>query len=376
MHPVLDTIGIGLQTPVLDLVAGQQHHLVLSVPSIQTVVSARCTEGERRVGPAALLGTVQYAESESPAVGSTVIVEYIEVRVEGKRIQSVPFRRTAIVAASGRFKLCGLPEDFSGSLMAVNGRDSTASMGVRLASLLGIIGLELPGSLTVTPGAPVRAGTAILTGRVLDPNGRALAGARAAIGGDSAFALTDADGRFALRNLRSGTRAVTVRRLGFEPAEVPVSLHARSPTDVTVRLQSFVVVLDTVRIVALQDRGLARVGFSRRKVTGAGYYLTPEQIARQRAYDLPSLLAMAPMLRRDYSGGRPHVSGRPVAGRLGCVTWWLDGDSWMGGEIQDFIRPDEVAAIEVYSANFVPAQFRRPFQNCETIVIWTKQKVH
>jgi len=379
MHAVLDTIGIGLQTPELELVAGQQLHLVLSVPSIETVVAARCTEGERRIGPAALLGMVQFAESQSPAVGAQVVLEFIEVRVEGKRLVSVPFRRTATVAASGRFKLCGLPEDLSGSLMAINGADSTTSLGVRLSSRVGIIGLELPeplASAASSPGASLRAGNAILTGRVLDPNGAGMPGARAAVSGDSAFALTDAQGRFALRNLRSGTRALSVRRLGFEPAEVAVSLHARSATDVTVRLQKFVVVLDTVRIVALEERGLNRVGFSRRKETGAGYYLTPEQIARQRAYDLPSLVAMAPMLRRDYSGGKPHVTGRPSGTGNGCVTWWLDGDTWIGGDIEDFIRPNEVAAVEVYSANFVPAQFRRPFQNCETIIIWTKQKVH
>jgi hypothetical protein len=169
---------------------------------------------------------------------------------------------------------------------------------------------------------------------------------------------------------------LSVRRLGFEPAEVPVSLHARSPTDVTVRLQQFVVVLDTVRVVALQDRALSRVGFSRRKQMGMGYYLSPDQIGRTTAYDLPTLLATAPMLRREYSAGRARVTGRPTGSGGGCVTWWVDGNPWMGGGIEDFIRPDEVAAVEVYSSGFTPGEFRRAGQDCETIVIWTKQKVH
>jgi hypothetical protein len=377
VHAILDTIGIALQTPLLEVSAGQQLHVEVSVPSIPTVLSARCSEGERRVGPAAVLGTVQFAESESPAEGSKVILEFIEMRISGNTIQSIPFRRTATVAANGRFKLCGLPEDLSGSLMAVNGGDSTTTIPVHLASRLGIVGIELPEPLAKgfsgpgVAGAPsVRAGSAVVTGRVLDPSGAALARARVAVSGDSAFTFSDADGQFVLRNLRSGTRALSVRRLGFEPAEVPVTLRARSPLDVTVRLKQFVPLLDTVLVTARRDVELARVGFTKRQKSGMGYYLTPDEIARNTAYDLPGLLVTAPMLRRDYSGGRPVISGRD-----GCVNWWVDNIPWMGGGIEDFIRPSEVAAIEVYSLGFTPGEFRRAKGNCETVVIWTKPKV-
>ncbi|HEY3257828.1 MAG TPA: carboxypeptidase regulatory-like domain-containing protein [Gemmatimonadaceae bacterium] len=377
MHAILDTIGIALQTPLLELAAGQQFYVVVSVPSIQTVVSARCTEGERHVGPAALLGTVQFAESESPAEGSQVILEFIEIRISGKTLQSIPFRRTATVAANGRFKLCGLPDDLSGSLMAVNGGDSTTSIGVHLTSGIGIVGLELPDPVATASSAPggaaparVRTGTAVLTGRVLDPNGTGLPRARVSVSGDSAVTLSDAEGQFVLRDLRSGTRALSVRRLGFEPTELPVSLHARSPVDVTVSLKQYVPILDTVLVTARRDVELTRVGFTKRQKSGLGYYLTADEIARNSAYDLPGLLVTAPMLRRDYSGGRPVISGRD-----GCVNWWVDNVPWMGGGIEDFIRPSEVAAIEVYSLGFTPGEFRRAKGNCETVVIWTKLKV-
>jgi hypothetical protein len=385
LHGTLDTIGIALQTPLIELAAGQQHHLVLAIPSIATVIAARCTEGERRIGPAALLGVVQFAESETPATGAKVMLEFVEIRVSGKSVQSIPFRRIATVTESGRFKLCGLPDDLSGSLIAVNGVDSTNTIGIRLSSRVGLIGLELPDPVESTPTAPgvpgatattVRRGNAILTGRVFDPAGAALPRARVSVNGDSAFALTDTDGRFALRNLRSGTRVLSVRRLGFEPAAVPVSLHSRSPTDVLVRLEQIVVVLDTVRVVALQDRALEQVGFTRRKKMSMGYYLGPDQISRSAAYDLTNLLAGAPMLRRDYSGGRSVITGRGHGLGGGCVTWWVDGMPWMGGGAEDFIRPDEVAAIEAYSSGFTPGEFTRPGRDCETIVVWTKQRVH
>jgi len=107
-----------------------------------------------------------------------------------------------------------------------------------------------------------------------------------------------------------------------------------------------------------------------------GYYLSPEQISRSAAYDLTNLLAGAPMLRRNYSGGRSVITGRGHGLGGGCVTWWVDGMLWMGGGAEDFIRPDEVAAIEVYSSGFTPGEFTRPMRDCETVVVWTKTKVH
>jgi len=271
-----------------------------------------------------------------------------------------------------------------GSLIAVNGEDSTSSLGVTFASRVGIAELELPEAApsgssipSATPTTKMGTGNAVLTGRILDPNGAGLPRARVTISGDSAVALSDAEGHFVLRNLRSGTRALSVRRLGLEPTEVAVSVHARSPVDVTVKLNRFVVVLDTVRVNAFRDMALDRVGFSRRKTMGMGYYLSPEQIARRHAFDLPDLLSMAPMLRRSYAGVHTIVRGRPHGISSGCVTWWLDDAPWMGEGIEEFVRPDELSAVEVYSSNFTPAQYRGPFGgDCETIVLWTKLKVH
>ncbi|MFN2603431.1 MAG: carboxypeptidase regulatory-like domain-containing protein [Gemmatimonadaceae bacterium] len=382
-HPLLETMGIGLLTPPLKLDPGQQLELVVGVPSAKTIVSLRCDESERRAGPAALLGTVQRAESESPAAGSEVILEWIEISVSGKTIRSIPIRRTATVGPSGRFKICGLPDDLAGSLIAVNGQDSTSSIGVSFSSLVGIAELELPESaasgssaLSAASATNVRTGNAVLTGRILDPNGAGIPRARVTINGDSAVALSDAEGHFVLRNLRSGTRSLSVRRLGFEPTEIPVSVHTRSPVDVTVKLEQFVIVLDTVRITAFREMALDRVGFSRRKKTGMGYYLTPEQIARSHAFDLPALLRTAPMLRQDFRDGHVVVRGRPFGISGGCVTWWLDDVPWIGEGVEEFVRPDELAAVEVYSSNFTPAQYRRFSSDCETIVLWTKQKVH
>jgi hypothetical protein len=368
-HATLDTIGVGVRTPPLQLTAGKTSQLIVSVPSMQTVVAARCTPGERAIGPAAVLGTVQFAESENPAEGAKVILQYVEIRISRRGMESIPFRREATVAASGRFKFCALPPATSASLMAANGPDSTGSIGVRITSLVGLAGLELPDPTSS------RAPRSTVSGRIVGPSGEPISQARVSIVGDSAVMLTDSTGVFALTSIRSGTRMLSVRRLGFEPVEKPVVVHAREPADLTVRLSRAVAVLDTVRIVAKRELDLTRVGFTQRKRTGTGYYMSPEQIERAGAYDLVSLLAQAPMLRRVSDNGKLVITGRGVGTGSACVRYYVDGNEWFGGSVEDFIRPDEISAIEAYSGTFTPPQFSPGMTSCETVLIWTKQRV-
>ncbi|HUQ18087.1 MAG TPA: carboxypeptidase-like regulatory domain-containing protein [Gemmatimonadaceae bacterium] len=371
LHPVLDTIGVGLRTPVLNLEPGKTFLLTVAVPSARTVVAARCTPQEMRIGPGAVLGFVQFAESEQPAGGARVALEFVEVRISRSGVESIPMRREGVVTPSGHFKICALPSETSGAITAFNAADTTGSIGVRVSPVMGVAAFELPDP----PSTSTRAGRTSVTGRVVDAGGSGLVRARVSIVGDSSVALTDSAGRFTLGNLRPGTRMLAARRLGFAPVEMPVALHSREPVDLTIRMSERVAMLDTVKVTARRDIDLARVGFSDRKRTGTGYYLGPDQIERSSAYDLPSLLSTAPMLRRVNDGGRMVVTGRSRGTGPGCVTYYLDGREWIGAGIEDFIRPEEVSAIEVYSSNFTPPQFSKGITDCETVVIWTKQRV-
>lgn len=388
-HPVLDTIGISLETPPLQLAAGQLVHLDLSTPSPRTVVVMRCTAPERLIGSHALFGTVQYAETEAPAAGAKVMFEWMEYE-GGNSLQMRPRRRVATVADNGHFKICGLPGELTGTLTAARGADTTAALLVRLNTVASTAGLELAepddaGTPAVaTAGAPAAAAgrpavlrrRGVLTGRVLDKAGVPLSRVRVSIDGDTAFAMSGSDGRFALRNVRPGTRSVTARRMGFEPADEVVAIHSASPTDVTVMLGDFVPVLDTVQIRAPAVQvGLEKVGFTKRKITSSGYFLSPSDIEGRNALDLPSLLSTAPMLRRQTVDGQQVLTGRPQSGGNGCLNYFVDGVPWTGGGIEDFVRPSEIAAVEVYSNGFTPGQFMSAMAQCETIVIWTKTKV-
>jgi hypothetical protein len=45
------------------------------------------------------------------------------------------------------------------------------------------------------------------------------------------------------------------------------------------------------------------------------------------------------------------------------------------GDIDDFVKPHEVGAIEVYSATNTPAEYQSRGGGCSTIVAWTHRKL-
>lgn len=64
---------------------------------------------------------------------------------------------------------------------------------------------------------------------MIDPKGGPVSGARVAVDRPGKVALTTADGRFALHGIRPGTRSLYVRRIGYQPVEVPIDVKAESP---------------------------------------------------------------------------------------------------------------------------------------------------
>jgi hypothetical protein len=73
--------------------------------------------------------------------------------------------------------------------------------------------------------------------------------------------------------------------------------------------------------------------------------------------------------------GRTYViqSSRDATG--GCVNFVVDGTRWTEmtpGDIDDYVRPDELRAVEFYNPSTVPAQFATTGQTkCATMVVWT-----
>jgi hypothetical protein len=143
----------------------------------------------------------------------------------------------------------------------------------------------------------------------------------------------------------------------------------------------YVAMLDAVRVTAIRDIGLQRVGFTDRQKTASGKFYGPEEIANRNPDKLLSLIETAPMLRMATNAdSKRYVTGR----HNGCVAYFVDGHSWYSASGNDpdvspdaFLSGAELGAVEVYDEMSAPAEYMR-FTNggtCAVVVIWTKWKL-
>lgn len=388
-HPLLDTLGISVVTPKKELRKGEALSFVVAVPSPATVVKTKCSEEQRAKGGGALVGVVVDADTELPSSGANVVVEWTEIALgDKKETGRKQERRTAKVRVDGTYLVCGIPDDLTTGVYAARGRDTTAAIVVAFDRILGIQNFYIPEASKAPAVVPstdpqlfIRPkGSATLTGLVRDPAGRPLPGARVSVEADDAAALTGPDGRFTLQGVRSGTRLLTVRKIGFEPMEMTVVASTHQASELSIRIGNALQTLQTVEVVGSRDIGLARVGFQVRQKLGAGKFYTPKEIETRNPLNLNVLLESAPMLQAAAGpNGKRTINGR---GYQPCLRYYIDGTLTAEyGPNQLDMLPDsylstaELAAVEVYDRLSVPPEFAalsRSGQACSVVVIWTK----
>jgi hypothetical protein len=392
-HPMLDTLGISLVTPPFTFVANEITRTTIAVPGGEFLANLFCPAARRALGPGALVGRVREPDSDSAAVGARVSLVWYDPDPPGLpsnlRVTKKPPRvREATVGADGSYRLCGLPTKYEGKLQAQR-KDGGATAEVPVTQDDGVLALRsmsvaaLPTTVAAADStgkpAPPRKGSSRVFGRVVNKNGAPVVGARIGLMGYAAATLTKSNGEFVLDSLPAGTQALVVRQLGYRPTEVPVDLSSRTPARVTVRLGDYVPELTPVEVVSRRDEGLQKVGFLDRKRSSAGgYFFTPEQIEKRNALRFTDIVRTAPGLRVAEQNGQAQLTSTRSATGNGCVTVWVDGAAWQqleAGDLDTFVQPNEVAAIEVYNGISVPPQFTQPGQSCTAIVVWTKTRV-
>ena len=391
IHPLLDTLGISLVTQPMTFAAGDDKELYLAVPGNETLVSLLCTSARRALGPAALVGFVRDPDTETAAQGAKVSLLWYESDPLG--LKKTPRVREAQIGADGRYRICGLPATMSAKLQVFRNGVQTGEVPVELGGasgdgLLALRSMSISSTTQVVASAPTDTGgakvtmlrgRARVTGKVVNKYGQPIAGARVELQNTGAATKTRANGDFTLDSLPSGTQTLEIRQLGFAPTEVPVELTAARPQSVNVKMDEYVPTLAAVRVEAQRERGLSDVGFADRKRTGMGYYLDADQLKTRQTVQFSDMLRTVPGIRVQPGGNGTNVitSSRDPTG--GCVTFYVDGAPWQQmtpGDLDTYVRPEEVAALEVYNGSTTPPQFQQPgLGGCTTVVIWTERRV-
>lgn len=380
-HPVLDTLGIIVMTPLMVMRPGDTITVDVATPSAERVVSMRCPAAILQLrGPAAVMGQVYDPDSLKAATGSRVQLVYQETLLG---FSGRPIVREAVVDSTGTYRICGLPTPITGKLQVFRNGVSTGQVDVEVQGALGLRSLTIAAAevatVSDTSGRTRRilSGNSRLTGRVLNQAGGPIVSARVSIEGAAPVSITNDRGEFFLDSLPSGTQTVEVRKIGYAATDKPVELSSRSAASTTITLTT--AELAPLQIIAGSERVLEDLGYMERKQRGLGHFIDGDRVQKE-AVRFSDALRTVPGLRVVPAGnGRSALtdSRNPVGG---CVSTYVDNVRWRElspGDIDDYVLPHDIRAIEVYSSNNAPPQFQAAGgTTCAVVVVWTNRYVN
>jgi TonB-dependent receptor len=148
--------------------------------------------------------------------------------------------------------------------------------------------------------------TGSITGRVVGDQGRTLSGAMVQLAPGNGGVLTDAEGRFTLRNVPAGTATLRISSVGFATTEVQVTVRAGETTTEEIVLE--VNPLALRELVVEGQVGQAEAYNRQRTAASIRSVVSSDQIERFPDSQVPDVL------RRI-----PGVSGQPDRGETGYV---------------------------------------------------------
>jgi hypothetical protein len=386
MHFMLDTIGLTIETPTF-LVDTAPVRVPVAVPSPRRIVASLCPSGQMVRGPSAIFGVVRDADTDGPISGARVTFVYhanpILATIAASGDQTL---REARADSGGRFRICGIPAGARGRLQVERNGIASGEVEVSAEGPLLLAGLRFASDAVVrtTTGANgtaqrILVGNARLTGRVLDRDGSPAAGARITVVGTNAVAVTGTRGEFALDSLPAGTQTVEIRKLGRGAMYRTVELSALAPARIDASLADAATLLAPLSTIAQREVDLERVGFTERQRLGAGYFYEGERVNRAGT-SFSETLGQVPSLRVVRIGDLAYrYVVRDRRDPQGCVNFIVDGNRWQStteGDIDNFVTPKEVEAIEVYNAATVPPEFASATAGrCATVVVWTQARI-
>jgi hypothetical protein len=384
-HPLLDTLGIAVESQPFHVGPDSTTIVILSVPPAAALIRRVCPPTSADQGHSAVIGHVNDPETLEPVAGAEVSIAWTEVEVSKQvGFLQTPHLLRDTTNAMGAFHLCGVPSSTEATLQARKAAAVTSEIPISL----GDADAELFARTLLLSRADsgVTVGNATVSGKVvLEGTPSTNAGSRVELVGTNVVALTNEKGEFTMTGLPSGSHVLLARHLGYGAETVTADLTSREPRKVTIKLPRFVAMMDPVVVTARVNVGLDRVGFNERKRrSGSGYFLGPDKIRDMHPTYLSDILRHLPGLRFTYSGGNTSriTSRRGQSGfsDRSCVAYFVDDMPWSAAlasasDINSFVNGNEVVAVELYQPGQAPPRYMRGMGTCITIVIWTRFRV-
>jgi hypothetical protein len=248
---------------------------------------------------------------------------------------------------------------------------------LKIANIANVAFLALAvASLEFAASSPALAQTRgyAVSGTIADQDGRGIADAEVGLLDHdrvSRLVRSDTAGRFELTGLANAAPTLRIRHMGFAPRDValkiPESAHRAA---VIVTLDVAAAELSGVEVSASLGASdeLLRGFNARRESNSFGRYIDAAMIEQRRPQFISEALRSVPGVSVNASRGGNTVRIR------GCAPLiWLDGVRVPGAQLDDVVRPADVAGMEIYSSFAgIPAQYFDRTATCGTILVWMK----
>ncbi|MEX2153736.1 MAG: carboxypeptidase-like regulatory domain-containing protein [Gemmatimonadaceae bacterium] len=221
-----------------------------------------------------------------------------------------------------------------------------------------------------------------LAGVVTDSNGAPISDVDVGIVALRRLTRTDEHGRFELAKLAPGDAEVSVRRLGYEPRTVVITITALPIDTLRITLTSHPAMLAALSVNATEMRKREMIeDFYRRRARGIGQYIARSDFDARWGGVASDLLRNTPGIRfvRVIGGGKGVRFPNTSITRRDCPPMiWIDGQKAPGMEIDDIVLGD-VEGIELYNGPATtPMQFSQASaaNSCGTIVVWSRPPLY
>lgn len=363
-HDFLDRTGLGsLQADVTAKTS--RTFMVLSTPSLATIWANVCPGLELSKGRGGIIfGNVLGSDDKTRLAGAQVRVswDFNAPAAVGLAARSAD----AKTDATGTYYACGAPPNNSVYVLGYSASMKSGAITVsgdtlplrRVNLVLGDIGK-----------------TTTIRGVVLDAHNQPVVGATVDVDGMDAEVRTNAEGRFVLPGVPTGSRTIAVRTIGYAPLFQAITALPDDPNNIQVTMVA--TALASVNVTGRQNVSHLQMDFEQRRREGFGTFKDSTEIMKSTSIrsifqGIPSLVITGVDVT-SFSLFTPIQSiggNNPAAGCPANI--YIDGQLADTGVLISLPK-DQIAAIEVYiRQEFAPAQYLLLSNNCGVVLVWTK----